>query len=215
MNFGLPASGAGTRSGRPGRRCSSRRSRRCRATISTSAITNRAENTGPRVGSRKSGCLAFGLDTRLLLGDDPASGLISAGDHDASSQVAGYLSRRDPWIPREPPTTGPTRPRRRRRLWRIGTPLVVLLCGALFVVSAQTARAPTCARAATPTSPSLVSNEARDYRALQQRVTDLNAEVAGLTDPVNDTEVQRLPAADREAQGPGRAGAAHRARASR
>ena len=49
--------------------------------------------------------------------------------------------------------------------WRVVTPLVVLVSGGLFVVSAQsTARAPTCARAATPTWPRWSRTEADELR---------------------------------------------------
>ncbi len=89
------------------------------------------------------------------------------------------------------PDNGTDRPRRRRRLWRIGTPLVVLLCGALFVVSAHNSQGTDLRPGRYTDLASLVSNEARDYQALQQRVKDLNADVATLTESVNDTEVQR------------------------
>ena len=89
------------------------------------------------------------------------------------------------------PDNGTARPGRRRRLWRVGTPLVVLLCGALFVVSAHNSQGTDLRPGRYTDLASLVSGEARDYRALQQRVKDLNADVATLTESVNDTEVQR------------------------
>ena len=73
----------------------------------------------------------------------------------------------------------------------MGTPVVVLLCGALFVVSGENSEGTDLRPGRYTDLASLVSNEARDYRSLQQRVKDLNAEVAGLTDQVNDSEVQR------------------------
>ena len=45
----------------------------------------------------------------------------------------------------------------------------------------------------------------REYAALRQRVADLNAEIAVLTDSVNDRRRPALPAPDREARGPRRA----------
>lgn len=76
--------------------------------------------------------------------------------------------------------------------WRIGTPLVVLLCGALFVVSAHNSQGTDLRPGRYTDLASLVSSEARDYQALQQRVKDLNTDVATLTESVNDTEVQRF-----------------------
>ena len=75
--------------------------------------------------------------------------------------------------------------------WRVGTPVVVLLCGALFVVSAHNSQGTDLRPGRYTDLASLVSSEARDYGALQQRVKDLNAEVAGLTSSVNDRQVQR------------------------
>ena len=68
---------------------------------------------------------------------------------------------------------------------------MVLLCGALFVVSAHNSQGTDLRPGRYTDLASLVSSEARDYQALQQRVKDLNADVATLTDSVNDTEVQR------------------------
>ncbi|MCW2845757.1 MAG: hypothetical protein JWN22_3673 [Nocardioides sp.] len=85
----------------------------------------------------------------------------------------------------------PRRPRRSWGGWRIGTPLVVLLSGGLFVVSAHSSEGTDLRPGRYTDLASLVSNEADDYDALKQRVTDLNADVATLTKSVDDREVKR------------------------
>ena len=82
-------------------------------------------------------------------------------------------------------------PRRRWVTWRIGTPLVILLCGGLFVVSAHNSEGTDLRPGRYTDLASLVSNEADDYAKLKQRVTDLNTDVATLTKSVDDSEVQR------------------------
>ena len=73
----------------------------------------------------------------------------------------------------------------------MGTPLVVLLCGGLFVVSAANSEGTDLRPGRYTDLAALVSSEARDYGHLQQQVKDLNTEVADLTDRVNDRQVQR------------------------
>jgi len=73
----------------------------------------------------------------------------------------------------------------------VGTPLVVLLCGGLFVVSAANSEGTDLRPGRYTDLAALVSSEARDYGHLQQQVKDLNTEVADLTDRVNDRQVQR------------------------
>lgn len=82
-------------------------------------------------------------------------------------------------------------PRRAWGAWRLGSPLVVLLCGALFVVSAHNSQGTDLRPGRYTDLASLVGSEARDYQALQQRVKDLNGDVATLTNQVNDSEVRR------------------------
>jgi uncharacterized protein YlxW (UPF0749 family) len=94
----------------------------------------------------------------------------------------------DDGTPRPPRTK---RPRRRWGAWRVGTPLVVLVCGGLFVVSAHNSQGTDLRPGRYTDLASLVGSEARDYQALQQRVKDLNADVDTLTRSVRDTQVQR------------------------
>nr|WP_221634459.1 DUF881 domain-containing protein [Nocardioides luti] len=69
--------------------------------------------------------------------------------------------------------------------------MAVLLCGGLFVVSAENSEGTDLRPGRYTDLASLVSNEARTYAGLQQRVKDLNADVAILTNSVNDKEVKR------------------------
>jgi uncharacterized protein YlxW (UPF0749 family) len=85
----------------------------------------------------------------------------------------------------------PGKSRRGWGWWRVGTPLVVLLCGALFVVSAENSGGTDLRPGRYIDLASLVSNEADDYAALKERVADLNSDVAILTNSVNDRDVNR------------------------
>jgi len=86
----------------------------------------------------------------------------------------------------------PERPRRRWGRWRIGTPAVVLLCGALFVVSATNSEGTDLRPGRYTDLAALTSQEADEYDALQQRVADLNAEVRRLASSVNPKVVERF-----------------------
>lgn len=71
---------------------------------------------------------------------------------------------------------------------------MILLCGGLFVVSAQNSDGTDLRPGRYTDLASLVGSEANQYASLQQRVTDLNADVAILTNSVNDREVNRYQA---------------------
>ena len=83
-------------------------------------------------------------------------------------------------------------PQRKRGLWRIGTPLVVLLSGALFAVSADNSGGTDLRPGRYSDFASLVDAEADDYDELEDRVADLKREVDGLTEQVDDVDVRRL-----------------------
>jgi uncharacterized protein YlxW (UPF0749 family) len=86
----------------------------------------------------------------------------------------------------------PTRPRRPWGRWRIGTPTVVLLCGALFAVSAVDSEGTDLRPGRYADLAALTEDEADEYDALQERVATLNAEVDRLTDAVDDRTVNRF-----------------------
>lgn len=81
--------------------------------------------------------------------------------------------------------------RRRRSVWRLGTPAVVLVCGALFVVSADNSEGTDLRPGRYNDLASLVEAEQQRYQQLQRRLAVLNQEVATLTEAVQDDAVQR------------------------
>ena len=88
--------------------------------------------------------------------------------------------------------TGSSDPGRRRRLWwRIGTPLVVLACGGLFVVSANNAGGTDLRPGRYTDLASLVDDEADSYAELRDQAADLDSEVTTLSSRVSDDEVKR------------------------
>lgn len=73
----------------------------------------------------------------------------------------------------------------------MGTPVVVLLCGALFVVSAQDSEGTDLRPGRYTDLAQLVRAESRKYEALQVRLAELDAEVSRLTVAVGDRDVAR------------------------
>jgi uncharacterized protein YlxW (UPF0749 family) len=78
--------------------------------------------------------------------------------------------------------------------WRILTPVVVLLSGTLFVVSAQSSEGTDLRPGRYDDLASLVDAEAERYEGLADQVTALTDEVAALGAQVDDDAVQRLQA---------------------
>lgn len=82
--------------------------------------------------------------------------------------------------------------RRPRSPWRVGTPLMVLLSGSLFAVSAVNSEG-TDLRAGRYTDlASLVQAEAEAYEELRARVEDLTGQVNDLSAQVGSRDVQRV-----------------------
>jgi uncharacterized protein YlxW (UPF0749 family) len=90
-------------------------------------------------------------------------------------------------------------PRRRRwSLWRAGTPVVVLLCGSLFVVSAVNSHGTDLRPGRYSDLASLAGSERASYQRLEKQVTDLRKQVTTLTNAVPDRDVRKAQArADR------------------
>ena len=86
----------------------------------------------------------------------------------------------------------PERPRRQWGRWRIGTPAVVLVCGALFVVSATNSEGTDLRPGRYTDLAALTTSEAEEYDALEERVADLNTQVEQLAASVNDRIVNRF-----------------------
>ncbi|WP_459970006.1 DUF881 domain-containing protein [Nocardioides pyridinolyticus] len=86
---------------------------------------------------------------------------------------------------------GRPKPGRPRSAWRIGTPVVVLLCGSLFVVSAASSDGADLRPGRYTDLASLVQDESEQYDALRQEVADLDAQVATLSAAMSDRDVNR------------------------
>ena len=93
------------------------------------------------------------------------------------------------------PTAGsaPAPPQRPRRslAWRIGTPLVVALSGALFVVSAADSRGTDLRPGRYTDLAGLVEADAADYEEVRQDLEDLEQEVDELSGNVRSLRVTR------------------------
>jgi uncharacterized protein YlxW (UPF0749 family) len=118
------------------------------------------------MGSRDIGFAAFNLDTRATLVAVPDQ----PGDRD--------------------PGGGPA-PRWRRSWCRLATPVVVLLAGGLFVVSAQSSEGTDLRPGRYDDLASLTKSEADQYAGLQAKIAALNKQVAQLTAQVHDDTVQQ------------------------
>lgn len=87
---------------------------------------------------------------------------------------------------------GSTQGRGHRSPWRVGTPLMVLLSGSLFAVSAVNSEG-TDLRAGRYTDlASLVQAEAEAYEELRARVEELTGQVTDLSAQVGSRDVQRV-----------------------
>ena len=80
---------------------------------------------------------------------------------------------------------------RRRSVWRIGTPVVVLLSGALFAVSAANSDGTDLRPGRYTDLATLVQSESDAYERLQERAAELKTEVDDLSAGVADREVRR------------------------
>ena len=80
---------------------------------------------------------------------------------------------------------------RPRSAWRLGTPLVVLVCGGLFVVSAINSHGTDLRPGRYTDLASLAGSERHDYQTLQSQVSDLQKQVTELTNAVPDATVRK------------------------
>ncbi len=93
--------------------------------------------------------------------------------------------------PHESPGPGD---RRRPLGWRLATPLAVLLCGALFAVSALNSGGTDLRPGRYINLTDFVRTESREYDSLRERVAQLTDDVERLTGQVDDADVRRLRA---------------------
>ena len=97
---------------------------------------------------------------------------------------------------------GTAAPRPRRGAWRVGTPVVALVSGALFAVSAADSEGTDLRPGRYTDLASLVSTEADEYDGLKDRVATLKQEVDHLTDEVDDEQVRRFKSETEELKDP-------------
>lgn len=84
--------------------------------------------------------------------------------------------------------------RPRHPAWRLGTPVTVLLCGALFVVSAEDSQGTDLRPGRFSDLSAVVGDEADRVAELRERVAELDAEVEALGRGVSDRAVDRYRA---------------------
>jgi len=89
-----------------------------------------------------------------------------------------------------PAPAAPAAPR--HGAWRLGTPLVALACGALFITSFANSDGTDLRPGRYTDLSSLVAAENREYEQLEARVQELTAGVERLAGRVGDPEVRRL-----------------------
>ncbi|MCM3516479.1 DUF881 domain-containing protein [Nocardioides sp. P86] len=117
---------------------------------------------------------------------DPSGPSGHRGPQDGSGAVAGWHRVAASLRARRRPGAG------RPLAWRVGTPLVVLLSGSLFVISAQSSEGTDLRPGRYTDLSSLVGAEADRYDELRQRVQDLTGEVATLGAQVGDADTRRV-----------------------
>jgi uncharacterized protein YlxW (UPF0749 family) len=93
--------------------------------------------------------------------------------------------------PHKAPGHAPGRGKRRVSPWRIGTPLVILVCGGLFVVSAENSEGTDLRPGRYGDLATLTGTEAQRYHRLQEQVAQTDKQVSRLTQQVDDTTVKR------------------------
>jgi uncharacterized protein YlxW (UPF0749 family) len=86
--------------------------------------------------------------------------------------------------------------------WRVATPVVGLLSGALFVVSAHSSEGTDLRPGRFTDLASMVQYDANRVANLKQRVADLNRQVTALSASVNDRQVKRFTREADKMKGP-------------
>jgi uncharacterized protein YlxW (UPF0749 family) len=87
-------------------------------------------------------------------------------------------------------------------VWQVGTPLVAILSGALFVVSAESSEGTDLRPGRYTDLSAIVSSESRDVAGLKARAASLNEKVQDLTAEVGSKKVDEINAKVRQLQGP-------------
>jgi uncharacterized protein YlxW (UPF0749 family) len=89
-----------------------------------------------------------------------------------------------------------------KRRWRVGTPLVFLACGALFMVSEANSEGTDLRPGRTTDLAGLVKNESEHLDRLQDRAAELTRQVDRLSQSVDDSQVRRARSEARTLRGP-------------
>ena len=92
--------------------------------------------------------------------------------------------------------------KRRWTGWRVGTPVVVLLCGGLFVVSAVNSDGTDLRPGRYADLATVAGSERDSYQKLEERVSDLQKQVGDLTKAVPDADVKKAQARADRLKGP-------------
>ena len=119
-------------------------------------------------------------------------------DHQADDQAGDQAGHQEPV---GIPTTAHRRTRR-SLVWRVATPLVGLLSGGLFVVSAHSSNGTDLRPGRYTDLASFVRVDAQQYDALKRKVASLNSQVATLSGAVDNKQVQKLNRQAERAKGP-------------
>ncbi len=94
------------------------------------------------------------------------------------------------------------RPHRRLNAWRVATPLVGLLSGALFVVSAHSSEGTDLRPGRFTDLASMVRYDATRVAGLKDRLTDLKGQVTELSGSVDNRQVRRYTRKAEQVMGP-------------
>ena len=94
------------------------------------------------------------------------------------------------------------RPHRRLNAWRVATPLVGLLSGALFVVSAHSSEGTDLRPGRFTDLASMVRYDATRVAGLKDRLTDLKGQVTELSGSVDNRQVRRYNRKAEQVMGP-------------
>lgn len=92
--------------------------------------------------------------------------------------------------------------RANRRRWRLATPVVGAVAGALFVVSAASSEGTDLRPGRVNDLPSLVRSEKSQNEALTHKAADLNAEIEDLSARVDDAQVRKVRRRAHALEGP-------------
>ena len=102
----------------------------------------------------------------------------------------------------EEDAVGPGVTPRRRGAWRIGTPVVVLVSGALFAVTYDNSEGTDLRPGRYADLASLAQTEKRESEELSAEIVELKADIEALADSVDDQEVRELRRQVEEITGP-------------